>query len=379
MTQRLRTNMTIQTQDTTFPIFGGPQPGKNSNLLPDPPPWRQFTDESAYSRKAPDLSDRDTKRAAAFYYWGRLSSDRINSPDASVAVSADTDLPQQQDIRLTVSAALALRRPLLVLGNPGTGKSSIAYAIAHDLGLGAVLRWNINSRSFLRDGLFTYDAIGRLNEASLIGTTDNNKSIPDIGKFITLGPLGTALVPTPRKKPRVLLIDELDKSDIDLPNDLLNVFEEGAFDIAELVRDKIEVTRVRPVDAQHDDDLVTIKRGHVQCTEFPIVVITSNGEREFSPAFLRRCIRLRIANPDATYLAQIASQYLQQLSVAEIKTLVSDYIKDNPPGYVATDQFLNALFLLTGDGVASRIHSDQRKTLQTILLEAISPVAGGSI
>src|SRR5205823_6354697 len=110
-----------------------------------------------------------------------------------------------------VNAALYLRRPLLVTGRPGTGKSTLAYSIAFELKLGPVLYWPITSRSTLTESLYQYDALGRLQEASLQQSASRSGDFqsPDIGRFIRLGPLGTALLP--RARPRVLLIDELDK------------------------------------------------------------------------------------------------------------------------------------------------------------------------
>ena len=134
-----------------------------------------------------------------------------------------------------VNAALYLRRPLLITGKPGTGKSSLAYAVARELNLGEVLYWSITTRTTLKEGLYTYDAIGRLQEVKQ--SQEKGEQVDDpqkIAKYITLGPLGTALVQSDR--PRVLIIDEIDKSDIDLPNDLLTIFEEGRFEIPELAR-----------------------------------------------------------------------------------------------------------------------------------------------
>src|SRR5262249_24910117 len=123
--------------------------------------------------------------------------------------------------RELVNAAMVLRRPLLMTGKPGNGKSTLAYAVAWELNLGPVLRWPITTRATLQEALYRYDAVERLRDASMAGAG----SAPQIGDYIRLGPLGTALIPAQR--PRVLLIDEIDKSDIDLPNDLLNVLEEG--------------------------------------------------------------------------------------------------------------------------------------------------------
>lgn len=142
-------------------------------------------------------------------------------------LGARVEAPPAQDAEALelINAALYLRRPLLVTGEPGSGKSTLAHSVAYELGLGRVLQWPIVSRTELKDGLYTYDAIGRLQDAQL-AERGTGRGSDDIGRYIRLGPLGTALLPAER--PRVLLIDELDKSDIDLPNDLLNVVEEGS-------------------------------------------------------------------------------------------------------------------------------------------------------
>ena len=187
---------------------------KDISHLPPPPIWRDFGRENRLKARADNF--------------------RV--------------LPEAVDM---VNAALYLRRPLLITGKPGTGKSSLAYKVAQELELPPVLYWPITTRTTLKDGLYQYDALGRLQEvrlqeeilkANLTQTMPQEKQetrLKEIEKYITLGPLGTAFLPS--TKPRVLLIDEIDKSDIDLPNDLLSIFEEGRFEIPELERIKEKV------------------------------------------------------------------------------------------------------------------------------------------
>jgi MoxR-like ATPase len=273
-----------------------------------------------------------------------------------------------------VNAAIYLRRPVLVTGDPGTGKSSLAFAVAHELGLGDVLSWNVNSRSTVTHGLYDYDALARLRAANLQkllhdvpktldpveeavttdraeshGTTDGPRHRPiadpeDIGAFITLGAIGTAFL-TPKGKPRVVLIDEIDKSDVDLPNDLLHVFENGQFEIPELVRIAADrkTVQVRTLDRQ----LVTISGGVVPCMEFPIVVITSNGERDLPPAFLRRCLRIDLPRPTAAELREIVKAHFPTTDLTALDELLKLFDARRKSGMLATDQLLNAFFLVT--------------------------------
>ncbi|NEQ85508.1 MAG: AAA family ATPase, partial [Moorea sp. SIO2I5] len=200
----------------SWKIFRGTpeEPHNGIERLPEPPSWRKF-----------DKKERGTT------YQTR---------------------PEEIDL---VNAALYLRRPLLVTGKPGTGKTSLAYAVAQELQLGKVLRWNIKTRSHLEQGLYSYDAIGRLQDAQ--GSGKDN--LGEIGKYIQLGPLGTALLPS--TYPRVLLIDEMDKSDIDLPNDLLTIFEEGEFEIPELTRISDQFPNIDV--KTWDNQTTTIPRGKV--------------------------------------------------------------------------------------------------------------------
>ncbi|MEO0933617.1 MAG: MoxR family ATPase, partial [Cyanobacteria bacterium J06641_2] len=186
----------------------------------------------------------------------------------------------------------------------------------------------------------------------------------DIGKYIQLGPLGTALLPSPH--PRVLLIDEIDKSDIDLPNDLLNIFEEGEFEIPELARlpKEYESVKVRT----YDGSVATIKKGRVRCTQFPFVLLTSNGEREFPPAFLRRCLRLTMENPDATALKKIVQAHLGNDVTTEAEAVITEFIQRrdrSDAGDLATDQLLNAIYLVTRE--RSPVGDDKQRLLEALM------------
>jgi MoxR-like ATPase len=289
------------------------------STLPPPPPWRDFVGERP--------------RGATFQ-------------------SSDEE-------RRLVNAALYLRRPLLITGKPGTGKSSLAYAIADELKLGRVLRWSITSRSTLPEGLYRYDAIGRMQDAQL-----RPGEPPAIGKYLRLGPLGTALLPS--EKPRVFLIDELDKSDIDLPNDLLNIFEEGEYEIPELVRLDQKEVELREYECE---EKVTIIDGRVQCTAFPVVVITSNGEREFPPPFLRRCLRLDIAPPNKEKLARIVRAHLGEATEKAAEPLIDDFLNRRTKGDIATDQLLNTIFLVTQNNRPSS--EAEREALKDALLRTL--------
>lgn len=294
--------------------------GTKQNLtwtLPDAPPWRRF---------------------------GRARGTQ----------KGETYKASKKEVQL-VNAAIYLRRPLLVTGRPGVGKTSLAYAVAWQLGLGDVLVWPINTRTTLQQGLYDYDAIARVRDASFASRGKRRNEAAEIGRYICLGPLGTAFLGGARDKPRVLLIDEIDKSDIDLPNDLLNIFEEGQFEIRELSR----LTSSSPVSVgTSDGGTASVRNGITECRTFPIVFLTSNGEREFPPAFLRRCLRLDIDIPTIEDLRAIVSRHLKPLPAMNdaVEKLILEFIGERDKGKVlSTDQLLNAVFMVVhGSELADR-------------------------
>jgi len=196
-----------------------------------------------------------------------------------------------EQLRNAVNVAIALERPLLVKGEPGTGKTLLAHNIA--LGLGKeLIVWNIKSTSKAQDGLYIYDTVQRLND-SRFGDGD----ISDIKQYIKSGKLGMAFTSTERV---VLLLDEIDKADVEFPNDLLNELDEMSFHI-------------------HETD-ETITAGHR-----PIVVITSNSEKELPDAFLRRCIFHYIEFPDEGLMEDIVRVHFPDIKTRLLREVLQKF------------------------------------------------------
>jgi len=249
-----------------------------------------------------------------------------------------------------VNASLILRRPLLITGKPGSGKSSLAEAVRKELGLGEkVLTWRVTTQSKFTDGLYAYDALSRLQDIQFKEEDDAGNLISkEIKNYLNLEALGIAFA---SKKQRVVLIDEIDKSQIDLPNNLLHLFEENEFDIPELKRLGKEFI---PFD--DSENYETIENGLVKCNieTFPLIIMTSNGERDFPPAFMRRCLHLDMQLPNAIELAEIVNRHFEtvnkkvnQENLTKIITLfLEERDREENKTYLSTDQLLNSVYLM---------------------------------
>ena len=186
--------------------------------------------------------------------------------------SGTRDYIADKDLTIAVNAAIRLERPLLVKGEPGTGKTELARQVAASLGLD-MIEWSIKSTTKAQQGLYEYDAVSRLRDSQL-----GDPRVSDVSNYIRKGKLWQAF--TAGRK-TVLLIDEIDKADIEFPNDLLQELDRMEFHVYETGETVKAETR-------------------------PIVIITSNNEKELPDAFLRRCFFHYIRFPEAETLARIA-------------------------------------------------------------------------
>lgn len=227
------------------------------------------------------------------------------------------------DLSVAVNAAIALERPLLVKGEPGTGKTELARQVAASLGLD-MIEWNIKSTTRAQQGLYEYDAVSRLRDSQL-----GDPRVEDVAHYIKKGKLWQAFE-APEKV--VLLIDEIDKADIEFPNDLLQELDKMAFHVYETGQ---------TIAAQHR----------------PVVIITSNNEKELPDAFLRRCFFHYIRFPDIDTMKQIVEVHFPGLKNELLSTALTQFyeirdtqgLKKKP----STSEVLDWLKLLLAEDLSS--------------------------
>lgn len=225
------------------------------------------------------------------------------------------------DLTMAVNAAINLQRPLLIKGEPGTGKTMLAEQVAESLGLN-LIQWHIKSTTKAQQGLYEYDAVSRLRDSQL-----GDQKVQDISNYIVKGKLWEAFT---SEKPSVLLIDEIDKADIEFPNDLLLELDRMEFHVYETQQ--------------------TIKAKHR-----PIILITSNNEKELPDAFLRRCFFHYIKFPDAETMKEIVAVHYPDISRQLVTAALEAFFEVREiPGLKkkpSTSELIDWLKLLMADDI----------------------------
>ncbi|NDW03475.1 AAA family ATPase [Jiella pacifica] len=239
-----------------------------------------------------------------------------------------------KDLMVAVNAAITLQRPLLVKGEPGTGKTELAFQIAEALGL-RLLQWTVKSTTRAAQGLYEYDAVSRLRDSQL-----GDERVHDIRNYIRPGKLWDAFASEERV---VLLIDEIDKADIEFPNDLLQELDKMSFDVVETGE--------------------TIAARHR-----PIVVITSNNEKELPDAFLRRCFFHYIQFPDSETLQRIVDVHYPGIKQDLVRAALTQFyeIREQPglKKKPSTSEALDWIRLLVAEDVEAK---DLRESATSVL------------
>jgi MoxR-like ATPase len=226
------------------------------------------------------------------------------------------------DLELAVNAAITLEKPLLIKGEPGTGKTMLAEEIAANLGLD-LIQWNIKSTTKAQQGLYDYDAVSRLRDSQL-----GDEKVHDIANYIVKGKLWNAF---DSDKRCVLLIDEIDKADIEFPNDLLQELDRMEFYVYET------------------NQLITAKHR-------PIIIITSNNEKELPDAFLRRCFFHYIQFPDANEMEKIVDVHFPNIKKSLLNQALGSFfnLRDIPglKKKPSTSELLDWIKLLVADDIS---------------------------
>jgi len=237
----------------------------------------------------------------------------------------------------SVNVAIALGRPLLVRGEPGTGKTLLAMSVAESLGK-ELFTWHVKSTSKAQDGLYSYDTVQRLND-SRFGGSDVN----DIGKYIKLGPLGEAFQ---QPKQVVVLIDEIDKADIEFPNDLLHELDAMKFHIYETNE--------------------TIAAKHR-----PIIIISSNAEKELPDAFLRRCVFHYISFPEKDQMKEIIDVHFANLDKKLVSQCLAKFYwlreQENIRKLPSTSELIDWICALQRGGVSAKTLEKEIPFLGTLI------------
>ncbi len=244
------------------------------------------------------------------------------------------DYVATEDLKLAVNAAITLRRPLLVKGEPGTGKTMLAEQVAATLGL-PLLEWHVKSTTKAQQGLYEYDAVSRLRDSQL-----GDNRVQDISNYIVRGTLWQAFA---SETPVVLLIDEIDKADIEFPNDLLREIDRMEFHVYET-------------------------REMVRARHRPLVFITSNNEKELPDAFLRRCFFHYIRFPDRETLAQIVEVHFPGIRKELLREALEAFfeVRDTPglKKKPSTSELIDWLKLLLAEDISPEVlRSKDRKTI----------------